>query len=404
MFSLKNAVKSHAQRTGNAVKVYVLRNKATCIIAGLLAYSLLFPRSFDKKQPLKTPTIAARQSSAPDTPTTRRATTRPVADDDAGETGIGGVPLYNPRSNPAWNLPAEVSTDEIKDLVRRTNKLEQDLGRATRRMEAHHQVVIQLLSEQVRNPLWDRMSSGGYRDERLGLDWYELVKDDDDLLADIGGMLDVVAKQTLYFTTELRIKYMKARLIGGKPLIADQLFLRAMQDFADNRNAYYDRTEPAIRAIAVRLNQEFQKGSALQPAQSPSDGRPNEDRHATATPEEMRARNTPGKTLAPGERPEFEAEVKKFQELTLPDGAKLLDAAPLKTESGGYQTSWTIEAPHYYERAYLQWLVTRFPAGFRDGPEGFTRIAEGDTQTVKIVKVADGPPFKVRIIFTSIPR
>jgi hypothetical protein len=114
------------------------------------------------------------------------------------------------------------------------------------------------MSDAVRDGLWERLVQGRFRDKRLPLDWFGVIEKDYGLFDQfLNALRDGYAYEAGVHVTRMRMQAVQVRLIGGKPVLGDLLFMRGIEGYAKAQNAFYDENEPRLLQLKGRLAAEF---------------------------------------------------------------------------------------------------------------------------------------------------
>jgi hypothetical protein len=170
--------------------------------------------------------------------------------------------LFEPDSPNApgeWSLPAELKASEVQNLIAQVDVLSKDVQRCMFRIGPFHQTMRQLLADDVRDALWERLVHNGYRDTRLPLDWYKLVEDDYLMADDAAAFINQTVEAAFCQQLSLRLRAAKVRLLGGRALVADVLLVKGARSWVDSKNRRFDEAGPLINDISKRLQVEFRK-------------------------------------------------------------------------------------------------------------------------------------------------
>ena len=193
-------------------------------------------------------------------PTTGQATTRPT-------TQPAGLDLYDPDAegaDPAWAMPAELTTAEVRELVIKIDRLNRDATRLGPRLTEHRRAIEALIAEDVVDSLWQGVLGRGFKDAALPHDWYEATKDEVGILASLDRDTREVEEGMMFGVLAHRLGMAKVRAIGGRCLNADLLFIAGLQYWVDGEHADLDRAEPKVADVTRRVKAEF--GGALRDA------------------------------------------------------------------------------------------------------------------------------------------
>jgi len=249
------------QDAGRQVLAWTMRHKVAAVIIVLLLLFVLWPKSTPKlrgveakaQTPLPT---ASGGGSAASASTSRPPSTEPVTAQRAAD-----LPLYAPDqdgADPSWSLPAELKADDLQRLARQVDKLGSDIP-ATAQLEAKcNEGISSLFDGEFVQLFWSRLMSKGFHDTALPLDWYEVVKDRNSLVGNLALAAQMLASQVAQSTIAMRLASIEVRIIGGHVLLGDILFVKASQQYIDQRRPYYERLLPLIASVRQRVGQEFQ--------------------------------------------------------------------------------------------------------------------------------------------------
>jgi hypothetical protein len=188
-------------------------------------------------------------------PASRPTTTQPVTQQYAGD-----LPLFAPDeegADPSWSLPAELKAADLQRFAGQVEKLSKDLP-ATAKLEAEcNDGVAGLRSDQVVALFWARLLGRGFQDKNLPLDWYQVVKDRNSMLGNLAHAAEGFTNQIVQMAIAMRLTAVQVRVIGGKVVIGDVLFVKAAQAYIDQRRPYYERLRPLMESVNQRARQEF---------------------------------------------------------------------------------------------------------------------------------------------------
>lgn len=193
-------------------------------------------------------------------PATRPATTEPATTQPVTAQRAGDILLYAPEvqdADPSWSLPAELKADGLRRLARQVDKLAHDLPETAQLESECRTGGAKLLDSQLVGLLWSRLMGRGFHDANLPLDWYEVVKDQVSLLGDFTKMADDLTNQAVQMAISYRVSSVQIRIIGGKVLVGDMLFVKAAQLYISQRRPYYERLLPLLQSVTRRANVEF---------------------------------------------------------------------------------------------------------------------------------------------------
>jgi hypothetical protein len=132
------------------------------------------------------------------------------------------------------------------------DKLERDATRLAPRLRNYRAMVETVVRPEVQQALWERLLGGGFRDAGLPHAWYEVA-----VTPAINRVVDEAEEEAALGVIGHRLTMAKMRLIGGKCLIGDRLFIGSLQRWVDSRHAKLDAAEPAITGLSQRVEAEF---------------------------------------------------------------------------------------------------------------------------------------------------
>jgi hypothetical protein len=171
-----------------------------------------------------------------------------------------GPSTYDPNApdaNPKWGLPVELQSKDLQAFAKKVEAFERTLKEAETLDDERQNLLGDLLDEKVKAMLLPAVKGGGFRDQKLPLDWYELVKNNYQV-ADAPGMLaDLFGKIGVITTFNARLESIHVRLIGGKLIAGDLLFINGNDDFV---KGWYDkvlREVHQMQNVGHRLVKEF---------------------------------------------------------------------------------------------------------------------------------------------------
>lgn len=182
-------------------------------------------------------------------------TTEPAGSESAQAkpvVGIGGIPIDTGES-----LPAQLNSKELKRLVREVDHLARTLPKAHEEVQQETQLLNDVTKVEVIQNLWGSMARGGFKDRQLPLDWYACVQDDLGLFAILEQLATYTATETAFQISETYLLTAQARVIGGKPTIADVGFIRLTQVWVDSKTHELERKIPLMRQVIERLRVEY---------------------------------------------------------------------------------------------------------------------------------------------------
>ena len=242
---MKTKAKEVLIRIGKSLGPFLLRHKFGVLVAAVLIYFLIWPKSVPRLS-----TDNPRVSVAKTTEGRSKQSKQSAAD----------VPLYDSTAegaDPKWSLPVELTSEKLQALARRVDKLEHDADQAQKLGDEQMNLMGDLLDDKVNNILWPGIKGNGFKDRKLPLDWYEVVKDRYEITdvpaVTAGFMADLSAMVTL----RVRLKSAHVRLIGGRVTAGDTLFVNGFQGYIDQRLAYLSKVVPQLESMLHRLADEF---------------------------------------------------------------------------------------------------------------------------------------------------
>jgi hypothetical protein len=233
---------------------WVMRHKSTTAIAILILYILFWPKSVPSQRAESNPLpmnsgLHQRDASLP-------ASTRPAIQ----QQFAGDLPLYAPDqegADPKWSLPAELKGQNLQSLAHQVDKLYQDIP-ATAQMEQQcNEGIANLIDTKTVGLYWTRVTGKGFRDTNLPLDWYQVVKNNNSILDNSAMLAEILTNQAVQMAITMRLSSVQVRIIGGNVLIGDILFLRAAQDYIDQRRPYFEKLLPLVQSVQERTRREF---------------------------------------------------------------------------------------------------------------------------------------------------
>lgn len=238
------------------IHTWAKKHKLAAVIAVLLLAFLLWPKSTPKLRGVATGDASALPKPAP------AASTQPVTAQRAGD-----VELYAPDqegADPSWSLPAELKSSDVKSLAQQVDKLLQDIPATSHLEQQCNESIGQLFTAQYISLFWSRLKGQGFHDANLPLDWYEVIKERNSFLGNAAVFADAFTNQLVQTTIAMRLVSVEVRIIGGKVLVGDMLFVKASQAYVDQRKPHFERLLPLVQSVTQRMQQEFQK----EPSQS----------------------------------------------------------------------------------------------------------------------------------------
>lgn len=95
--------------------------------------------------------------------------------------------------------------------------------------------------------------------------------------------------------------------------------------------------------------------------------------------------------------------INELRNATVTGGAKLADCQKPTTTSFGITATWTLDAGEDWE-TYVRSVTARLPPGFHAETltqPVFTRLLQGDSQSLQLERISDAPVLHVRVTFKS---
>lgn len=234
---------------GRKVLVFMLQRYGyVALIAVVLLAFILWPKTTPKLRGIEPP----NEQQAGQPPSTQPVTAQRAAD----------LPLYAPGeagSDAKWSMPAELKADELQRLAQQVDKLGSDVPATAQLEQQCNSEVGYLMKGEIVGLLWSRLLGKGFHDTNLPLDWYEVVKDQNSVLRDL-----TVTQVAETFTNEMvqlviltRLQTIRIRVIGGRVLAGDILFVKSTQAYIDHHRPYYERLLPMAQSVSRRVFNEF---------------------------------------------------------------------------------------------------------------------------------------------------
>lgn len=238
---------------------WLLNHKAAVTITLLLCYIFLWPKSSPppKSAEVATPALATI------------AQTKPQAASQPSELKqmAGNLPLYDvesPGADPSWSLPAELKAEDVQKLFALVEALPgkwrakiEMRERLNNNLQQLRWVGGSVQGGEVMELFWSRLRGEGFRDKKLPLDWYAAM----DANSSWGKMLTEIAEVSgdyaVEFPVVIRLHTVKMRIIGGKVLTADMLFIKGLEALLDRRREQFEKALPATQELLKRVGQEF---------------------------------------------------------------------------------------------------------------------------------------------------
>lgn len=249
------------QDAGRYVLAWAKRHKVAAGIIVVLFVFLLWPKSTPKlrgveaKADTTAGTAASANPSRAASSSTQPASTQPVTAQRAGD-----LPLYYPDvdgADPNWSLPAELKAGDLQGLARQVDKLARDMPATAQLEQQCNEALGQIFTGQSITLFWSRLMGSGFHDANLPLDWYETVKERNSVLGNLAAMGEAFTNQMVQAAIAMRLVSVEVRIIGGKVLVGDMLFVKASQAYIDQRKPYFERLLPLLQSVTKRMQQEF---------------------------------------------------------------------------------------------------------------------------------------------------
>jgi len=243
------------------------RRLAFSAIVGIVLLCFLFwPKSTPKLKGVEPPKDPPKKQlaevvSAEVAPAAKpAAATQPASTQPVTAQRAADLPLFAPGeqdSDPSWSKPAELKAEDLQRLARQVDKLGRDIP-ATAQLEAQCNAAVEnLMNGQLVGLLWSRLLGKGFHDANLPLDWYECVKDRNSILGNLTNMAEAFTNQMVQVAISMRLQTVQVRVIGGRVLVGDILFVKSTQAYIDQRRPYYERLLPLVQSVTQRAANEF---------------------------------------------------------------------------------------------------------------------------------------------------
>jgi hypothetical protein len=208
---------------------FLLRHKAGVVIVVLLIYILWQKSALDERRD--------RSDASSNTPTAQ-ASPLASAIPQPGVTTPPELQFFDskaPDADPKWGLPAQLSTNEIRDLAAKVDKLARSAPRLKDRLTGlkdNYRTVADLGPT-----FWDRLRGQGFQDKELPLDWNKLAtaKAPISFGGKLGAELEEAGESKVLSFILSRLEDARMNLIGGKQTVGDTLFINKMQNLVDSQ-------------------------------------------------------------------------------------------------------------------------------------------------------------------------
>lgn len=234
---------------------WLLNHKAAVVITLLLCYIFLWPKS--------SPPPKSAEVAAPPPVTIAQTNSQAASQPSTSPQMVGGIPLYDVGSegaDPAWSLPAELKAEELQNLAALVDALPGKL-RARNEMGSRLSNNLQQLRQapggEVLDLFWSRLRGEGFRDKKLPLDWYAFMDENSSWGKLLVGLAEFEGDMLLEFSMRLRLSSVRMRIVGGKVLTGDVLFVKGSIFLLDRRREDYEKALPASQELLKRVGQEF---------------------------------------------------------------------------------------------------------------------------------------------------
>jgi hypothetical protein len=147
---------------------FALKHKANLILIGIILYLLFWPKRLPH-----TSTSAASGAT--------QVTVATDSDNNhSSQKELDPILVNQPGTegaDPKWELPANLSTAEVQKLIARIDIASDACTKLTALENGYLDRMTTLLDQKVINVMWPRVKGGGFKDQKLASDWYEVVKD-----------------------------------------------------------------------------------------------------------------------------------------------------------------------------------------------------------------------------------
>jgi len=251
VFTKANALRPHVAIGLRRAWSLAMAHKYATAVTCLAILLFLWPKGLPPQRGIANDRADTAASHA----SVGQPTTQPVSGQYAGD-----VPLYMPDqagADASWSLPAELKADESKKAVADVDKLARDLGETLQLQKAYDSGIGSLLNQQVLSLFWSRLTGKGFQDANLPLDWYDIVKDRNSIFGDMSAVADMFANQMIQAALISRLTSVQVRLVGGKVLVGDMLFVKATRQYVDLRLPRFRKLVPLMQGVSNRIGQEF---------------------------------------------------------------------------------------------------------------------------------------------------
>jgi hypothetical protein len=246
------------QSAGRIVLAWTLRHKYAAIAVVIVFGFFLWPKSSPNIKGVDpsmetTPRVTALAVSS----TTRLSATQPAST----QQYAGDLALYAPDqdgADPSWSLPTELKADDLQRLAHQVETLARDIPATAQLEQQCSEGVTQLYDAKIVGLFWSRLIGDGFQDKNLPLDWYQVVKERNSILGNLSAGTEMFANQMVQAVIAMRLSSVQVRIIGGNVVVGDMLFIKASQQYIDQRKPFFEKLLPLIQGVTQRTRQEFQ--------------------------------------------------------------------------------------------------------------------------------------------------
>jgi len=231
---------------------YFRQHKAGTVIVLLLLYILFWPKSPPQ---LQGPDPRLSSANPATTQPVTAATTQPITPQSGG-----GFSMYKPGddgSDPQWSLPVELKADELQNLAKQVDKLSDDTQTLGNLEAQYDKDSAALFNQQIVSLFWSRLRGRGFRDPKLPLDWYQIVKEDNGLVQEGAQFAAALVTGLTEIAIQARLDSVRVRIIGGNVVVGDRLFVGTLQRYVDERLSFLNKELPLIQSVNARMQTEF---------------------------------------------------------------------------------------------------------------------------------------------------
>lgn len=167
---------------------------------------------------------------------------------------------YDPNAegaDPAWSVPAQLSAAEVKGLIKELDALQQETWRLAARVQAKYDELKVLDAEDVRQAVWQRAVGEGFKEPAVPLLYHEVMRDGSGILTGIATDMGHQADRQIFGFLNNRIAAAQVRLLGGRCLVGDKLFIKATANLISSKHTEYDALEARRNKLVAALGTEF---------------------------------------------------------------------------------------------------------------------------------------------------